>query len=166
MGARPELAVKLASLCYHWARLEYSLAFVFAGLLDAPEKGLFEAEILEHIESIRGKTGVIRSLLEHRLDDDKLRAQFNDALEKAVRLAAQRNKYVHGRWALAVGNNLELFKDELVLMGRVGATMHEGALLINADDFDRVLEEISQHATYLFKFFRNSIVPALKPKPE
>jgi hypothetical protein len=161
LAMRPEIAKRLGILCGEWSRMEQCLAMIFAGFLDASSDEALELDAFERVQTVRNKAAILRSLCELRVKDATLRKRFGDALAKIERLSQERNRYVHGRWAI-----VSRAKDKIVLTGPMGPRVRTERVLVRPLEFDALHKTMQRENLALWKLFDRVIRPALEPKPD
>jgi hypothetical protein len=135
---RPELAKHIALIASMWSVIEAELAKILSLILHTD--ALVGATIYSVIKSEGARTEAIESVIKHRLTASDLE-QYRKLKDRVRRVGGQRDKFLHGLWAVPKG-----MPDSLVLVDSRAYTLLEASMVATMGG-STPREKLDQHFT-------------------
>jgi hypothetical protein len=142
VASRRRLAALLGIIAAEWSYADTLLGFFFAELIGS--RNMPTAEAYSKILSDKNKAHIVLALAS-QISDTALRARFKTAVNDLQHCGTDRNKYIHGKWAIHPA-----FPKELVLLTPKRSYLEE-ARLYGASDFNKLINEIRRITVRLWK---------------
>jgi len=131
---------KIGHICIFFATLDFFITLLFLRLIKDPKSKSLKN--LNDNSTLRQKIELLNSVHESDVIDPKVLINFKKNYDKLVKIADERNRYIHDQWVfieedVAVGNITRLHLTDF-RKGVITPIPHK----VNIKDFDDFLKEI------------------------